>query len=220
MAGIAFVVIGMYLALSMKTYINFLEESLPQGEKIFAILTYSIIVLGFVLLIVSFVGCNGLCRESTCMMKTFSILLSFVLIGQVAFVVGVYILEGDVFSMIEGGMKEKLEDYNEGRNGSIAIFWNKVQEQFTCCGIEGPNDWEDDTIPGTCCQNERTDCHKTSEDLHQKGCLKEFREYVKENMLCVGYVGLGIAAAQLFAIISGCCLSKRIVNTYEYVNKL
>ena len=104
MTGIAFVVIGMYLALSMKTYVNFLEESLPQGEKNFAILTYSIIILGFVLLMVSIVGCNGLCKESSCMMKTFSILLSFVLMGQVALVVGVYILEEDVYSMIEGGM--------------------------------------------------------------------------------------------------------------------
>ena len=105
-------------------------------------------------------------------------------------------------------------------NGSVAIFWNKVQEQFTCCGIEGPNDWENDTIPGTCSKNERTDCQKKSEDLHQKGCLKEFREYVKENMLWFGYIGLGVAAAQLLAIIPGLCLSKRLVNTYEYVNKL
>ena len=216
-AGIAFVGLGMYLALSMKVYLNFLEESLPEGEQNFSILNYSILILGFVLLMISFLGCYALCTEGKCLVRTFAVLLSFILLAQVALAVGVYIFKDDAYNVIEGGMREKLTDYQKGRNDNISRFWNKVQEQFTCCGIESPDDWKNDTIPDTCCQNERSTCKKTSEDLHQTGCLKEFKEYVKENMLILGGIGVGIACAQLFAIIAGCVLAKRMRDKYDSI---
>ena len=151
------------------------------------------------------------------MVRTFAVLLSFILMAQVALAVGTYIFKDDVYNAIEGGMSEKLKDFEKGRNDNISRFWNKLQEQFTCCGIKGPDDWKNDTIPDTCCQIERSNCTKSTEDVHQTGCLKEFKEYVKGNMLHLGGIGVGVACAQLFAIITGCVLAKRMRDKYDYV---
>ena len=217
--GAAFVAFGTYVVVSMEIYINFLEESLRDKDNNLAIMTYSILIIGAVLLIVSFVGCIGLYKKNKCMMNTFTILLSFVLIGQIGLVALVYILKAHVYSIIENGMRKTLNDRANGSNAKL--FWDKVQGEFSCCGINDPNDWKNGTIPATCCQIESSSCQETSKDLHKSGCLKKFRGHLEDNMFLLGYIGIGIAAVEVITIITACLLANnygRKGSRNEYVH--
>ena len=221
--GAAFVALGTYVVVSMEIYINFLEESLRDGDKNLAIMTYSIFIIGAVLLMISFTGCIGLYKENNCMMNTFTILLSFVLIGQIGLVALVFILEANVYSFIENGMKKTINDRTNGSNASSSLFWNKVQEENSCCGISGPNDWKNGSVPATCCKIEISGCNKTSADLHKTGCLKVFRGYLEDNMFRLGYIGICVAAVELIAIITACLLANNygkmgFTNKYVHPN--
>ena len=219
--GAAFVSFGTYVVVSMEIYINFLEESLRDGDNNLALMMYSILIIGAVLLIVSLVGCIGLYKKNNCMMNTFTILLSFVLICQIGLVAMVYILEANVYLFIENGMRETLNDHPNGSNATSSLFWNKVQEEFSCCGISGPNDWTNGTVPDSCCKIERSGCQKTPENLHKTGCLETFKEYLKEHMFLLGYIGIGVAAIELITIITACLLANNIGKnrlTNEYVH--
>ena len=79
-----------------------------------------------------------------------------------------------------------------------------------------------DTAPDSCCLNEAIDCgkgalHEPYSSLHKKGCLAEFKMFVESKTLLVGGFVLGAIAIQLIAVITGCCLAKKIVEKYNHV---
>ena len=133
----------------------------------------------------------------------------------------VYILKDNVYPFIEDGMKKMLNDRTNGSNTNSLLFWNKVQEEFSCCGISSPNDWKNVSLPATCCKNENIGCNETSADLHKTGCLEKFRGYLEANMFRFGYIGIGVAAVELIAIITACLMANnygknRSTNKYEH----
>jgi hypothetical protein len=77
--------------------------------------------------------------------------------------------------------------------------------QLSCCGIYGPGDWQNNSlpIPETCCAGQEimagvvAACDAHSQSLHNDGCLPKVVAYLRDIAAVLGGVGLGIALIQV-----------------------
>lgn len=228
LAGIAITALGGYMAIKMKDYFDFLGTSDLVGNQDLGVSSYIFIAVGVIVTIISFLGCCAACTDNKCMMGTFATLMALILIAELGVAITIFIYQGKAYAIVADAMNNGLKGYREPGKDGVTKGWDKIQEQFTCCGVNEPADWKnatklgDNNAPDSCCKNEATGCGKGKliapyTDLHNKGCLKEFEEFIKSNVFLAGGVGLAVIAIQLIAVITGCCLAKKMGKDGDYV---
>lgn len=135
------------------SFLNQVDDWIPKDIiSVFSELITSAAVLFLVVsllsTIIAFLGCYGAYAENRCMLATYFVLILGML---VAMVVGVVLAGGDIKGTLKKPLEESLKAYNENLSSNNAsaegivtvIFWNKMQEQFGCCGVSGASDWEE-----------------------------------------------------------------------------
>jgi len=230
LAGVAITGLGAYMAIKMKDYFDFFATSDVEGLENVGISAYVFIIVGVLVTIISFLGCCAACTDNKCMMGTFATLMALILIAEVGVAVTILIYKGKAYDVVSQVMVKGMDGYGMDGKDGVTKGWNEIQETFTCCGVNNPSEWSgkpfqksDPTkAPDSCCIASTEGCGngklvKPYTDLNQKGCLKEFEEFVGSNLILVGGVGLAIIFVQLIAVITGCCLAKKMGDKENYV---
>lgn len=222
LAGVGIIALGAYMAIEMKDYFDFLGTSELVGDKDLKVSAYIFIVVGVFVTLIAFFGCCSACTDNKCMMGTFAVLMALILIAEIGVAVTIIIYKGKAYAIVADAMKNGLNGYGQQDKAGVTVGWNKIQEKFVCCGVEGPADWTKSTAfnntqnaPESCCAVEITDCAKGKNfkpwaGLHTEGCLKKFQAFVEGNVYLVGGVGIAVALVQLLSVIAGCCLAKKM----------
>jgi len=180
-----------------------------------------IIAVGVIVFVVGFLGCCGAVKENYCMVTTFAVLLALIFILEiVAGALGVA-YRNKVQGIAEKQLKKEIENYN--KNGE-SLLLNWAQQKLKCCGQNGPTEYNGHTANSTeifCGAGQGVaSCHdgnKCTGTLYSDGCQDKLVKFVKENMLLIGGVALGIAFIQLLGIVFACLLMKAIKGEYEVV---
>lgn len=226
LVGVAIIGLGSYMAISMKDYFDFLGLSEIDGMKNIGLSSYIFIFVGVLVTIIAFLGCCAACTENKCMMWSFATLMLLILIAEIGVCVTMILYKGEVVAVATDAMTRSLDEYSKQEKEGVKRTWDKIQEEFTCCGVEnGPDDWKNklgyaNSAPDSCCTIEEDGCGKDAigtTKLHPKGCLKEFESFVESNIFLVGGVGLALIIVQLIAVITGCCLAKKFGTDGNYV---
>lgn len=229
LAGIAIIGLGSFMAIKMKDYFDFLGTSELVGANV-GLSSYIFIVVGVIVTIISFLGCCAACTDNKCMMGTFAALMGLILIAEIGVAVTILIYKGKAYEVVEDAMTHGLDNYGKEGFDGVTKGWDEIQETFTCCGVTNATSWKNksdlpaNSAPDSCCRTFVKGCGEGKlvgdgpyDDLFPKGCLKEFDEFVVNNMFLVGGVGLAIIFVQLIAVITGCCLSKKMGKDNNYV---
>merc|ERR1712198_121211 len=103
-----------------------------------------------------------------------------------------------------------MAKYGQPNEESITATWNRMQEDFECCGAQNYTDWE--TVPRYCCiaNEDQSTCTLDDEgdldeaNLWQKGCLESLHNYVEDNIITIGGIGIGLAFIQIVGIFLAC----------------
>jgi len=179
-----------------------------------------IIVVGVIVFVIGFLGCCGAVKENYCMVTTFAVLLALIFILEIVAGALGFAYRGKVQTIAEEQTTKEVQNYN--KNGeSILLQW--AQQKLECCGRVGPTDYDGHTSNSTdfCGAGKGVkSCHKEkdcSKKLYGDGCQDKLVEFVKENMILIGGVALGIAFIQLLGIVFACLLMKAIKGEYEVV---
>lgn len=78
--------------------------------------------------------------------------------------------------------------------------------QFKCCGVEGPSDWQGQSIPFSCCHSDDSMgdqftpyCvdNARGKFLYSTGCYNKLRMKIESNSKVSIGVGIGIAFIQV-----------------------
>jgi CD63 antigen len=222
LAGVSIIGIGSYMAIKMKDYFDFLSLSdLAPGV---GVSSYVFIGVGLLIAIISFLGCWGACTDNKCMMGTFATIMAIILIAEIGVAITILIYKGKAQGIVEDAMTKGLQNYGKNETEGVTRTLDKIQEQFTCCGIKKPDDWLTTPFgagpafnaPDSCCvAGETQGCGagklvQPFTDLNSDGCLTKFYDFVENNAFLVGGVGIGIIIIQLISVIAGCCLAKRM----------
>ncbi|XP_017474774.1 PREDICTED: 23 kDa integral membrane protein [Rhagoletis zephyria] len=162
------------------------------------------IVLGSVILLISFFGCCGAIRESYCMSMTYSVLLFVLMIGQLALVIYMWV-QKDRYLVMMGDVVEKAW----ARRTRKADYMDAIQISMECCGKNSYVDYSfQGYYPPSCCKD--NSCR--IENVYRRGCKQAFVDFWDKNSDIIKYAGLVVAAIEFVGFIFACCLANNIRN--------
>ncbi|KAG5898093.1 hypothetical protein JTB14_027450 [Gonioctena quinquepunctata] len=167
-------------------------------------------ILGVMLLIFVILGCCGVCRESTCCMETYSAFL--ILLGLAHLALGAYCII--VYkNNIQLGLRFQMEHDLQGKLGEAEM--DDIQDWMSCCGLRDPleeykyvdaDKLHGNELPNSCCESS-VPCRNSAADRYLDGCLESVYDFTIGTNIIIGYISLGVGAAELLAAILGLCLS-------------
>ncbi|CAH8490169.1 unnamed protein product [Schistosoma bovis] len=171
-------------------------------HKVWQAAPIAIIVVGVIILIVSFLGCCGAIKENVCMLYMYAFFLIILLIAELAAAIVAVVYKDKIDSEIDALMTGALDKPTP----EITEFMDLIQSSFHCCGAKGPQDYAAN-IPASC-RGEIT--------VYHEGCVPVFGAFLKRNLVIVACVAFGVCFFQLLSIVIACCLGRQI-KEYENV---
>ncbi|XP_050310213.1 leukocyte surface antigen CD53-like [Anthonomus grandis grandis] len=213
-SGLAILVLGII------TYVRIYIEYSSFVYPIYGSILIALIVVGVAIFLVSFFGCCGALKENHCMIITFSVLLSIIMVAELTVGVISFIKRNEVGTMLDKQLNSTLyEYYSKGGPGET---WDIAQHELNCCGIRGPSDWQkvnpNGTLPHTCCPNaNQEDVCKINTDNYTDSCYEKLTQLFVQYALVIGVVGLCIAAFEILGVMFACALAMHIRKEYETV---
>lgn len=218
----ALIGMGAYIQAQMKQYLDFLGETYLNTAVI-------LIIIGGVMLLISFFGCCGACTENPCMVYTYSALMGLILLSTIGVAITIYIFKDDVQQVVTDGMKQGMKNYDKPSFEGVTEAWNIVQSEFECCGSESYKDWSGvdyGQVPDFCCITNTEDCAKgtidmpesqAKEKIYTNGCLVKFETMIKDNVGWAAGIGVGIIVLLFIGILMSCCVAKSLREKQMYV---
>lgn len=216
--GIAIMAIGLTV---QGAYHNFREILDPQ---FFSVPTFLIVIGSFIFVIALF-GCCGAYKENYCMTLTFSILLVFIFILELAAGISGYVLRNDSYNLVKSTLHSSMAKYGGKTSQEITFIWDEIQVDFDCCGVDSSKDWaipqnplfNETFLPMSCCRavtgaigTVKCIDPDHEETLRKTGCVTSFGNFIKSHAVSLGAAGIAIAVIQFFGILFACYLSKQI----------
>ncbi|XP_018567946.1 CD63 antigen [Anoplophora glabripennis] len=208
LAGLALVIVGIVFKLNVKE----VTGVLPSDLGIAPILS---IIIGIIVFITAFLGCCGAVKESTCMLTSYAVILLTIFIVQVAIAVYLFIQVKDTREFRNTITNNVQKTFDSRFKNPEANETMHVLENFlTCCGVYGPDDYNNFPLPLSCCKRHiNNECLKT--EVNHDGCAHKLTNELQDKAQLVGGVAIGIAAVEVIGAVFALCLASSIRNTYR-----
>jgi len=214
LAGLGLIITGAVVQTRFRSYFDFFGGSFSGAAIV-------LIVIGSIIFIIGFFGCCGAYKENYCMTMTFAALLIIIFIVEIGAGIAAYVMKEKVKGLVQEYMEKAIPKYDKPESEGITETWNAMQHDFKCCGAKNYTDWKAagiKEVPRSCCIKENAACDTSKiTDIHTDGCVKGFVNFVKDNVLIIAGVGIGLAFVQVFGILLACCLARSIKKEYEVV---
>lgn len=225
--NLVFVIFGillLYAGFSTVAKIGDYERILVEAPNNVAI---SLIIVGFVIFLIAFLGCCGAIKENYCMLITFSAIILAILLIELVGAGLVLSFKNKLEKVTEDGIKKAIKDYkyNDTQHNSINVVLDDIQLHLECCGATEPADWrlndhfnQSNSFPSSCCGNKNDTALCTDpKKLFSNGCVKKLDDEIKGSFGLLGGIAIAVAVIQLIGIIFACSLSRSIKKEYEVV---
>jgi hypothetical protein len=113
---------------------------------------------------------------------------------------------------------DMIKSMNSTKPG-VQKTWDLVQQEFQCCGFNGPSDWKikSNKPPMSCCKNQNKTCPSETNPAFVNGCYEALIEWFANNISIVGLVALIILIVQIFGTTLACLLARSIKKGYQLV---
>jgi len=181
------------------------------------------VAVGAVVALVSFLGCCGLMKKSSCMLKTYGVMVAVLLIAEIGIGIAATLYKGEAEGYLTRGMNSALNQYDPADKikAPIVEIWDETQEGLQCCGVTGYTDWKDadkwtkkTDVPDSCCKEESENCGQGAianpSSINQTGCKDKLVEEIKANIGYVVWAGMGFGLFQIILIVAACVLGKKM----------
>jgi len=216
LTSVALIGIGAYVQINMTKYLDFLGDTYLNTSII-------LIIIGAIMLVVTFFGCCGACTENPCMMYTYGTMLALILLSLIGVAITVYVFKADAKEVITKKMKESMTNYDDQHQG-VKETWDIMQADFKCCGVMNSSDWTDklggSDVPDSCCITSTDGCGKgamgDASKIHTTGCFIEFETFVINNAGGAAGVGVGVIVLLFLGICVSCCIGRNLAKENSY----
>lgn len=247
LAGLGLVVIGSWFLIDDKV-LTFLGIASHQGTtQIIKAAAAVILVVGIFSFVIGLVGCWGAFRQKTSCLNVFAVIICLIILMQIVGVTLAGVFHTKISQTLKKTMNETLQkDYGSVNAEPETKSWNDLQYQLSCCGVEGPSDWQTSfwkknqsknaPVPKTCCVLTNTNvsnpqpknetlCYEeakgmnsTSEAyLHHNGCEAALESWFNGHIAILIGIAVGVIIVEVVLVILACVLRARISSGYEYV---
>ncbi|KAJ8412230.1 hypothetical protein AAFF_G00144970 [Aldrovandia affinis] len=213
--GLALIVLGVLAQMALNNTLVIQDAS---GSAVPIVL----IAVGVVIFFIAFFGCCGAWKENYCMVTTFSLLLSLIVIVEIGAAIAGYVYRGKLNEIVDESLKDMVSKYNTSSDVKKTV--DNMQQELKCCGVNSSDDWanyrpDGTSVPDSCCKTDTTGCGNNnmhdSDKVYQTGCLPAVEDLLKKNMLLVIVAAVVIAVLQVTGILFACLLMRGIRSGYE-----
>ncbi|KAI7794311.1 CD63 antigen [Triplophysa rosa] len=211
--GLALIVLGVIAQVSLH------NTAVLKGASGSALV---LIVVGVIIFFIAFFGCCGALKENHCMVTTFAVFLSLIIITEIGAAIAVYVYRGKMNDLVNEGFKTLIKDYNTTESARKTL--DGIQNELKCCGANSSDDWVNfmpthSSVPDSCCKNVTQNCgigaiHNDNK-IYTHGCQPAIVNILKQNILWVAVAALVIAFVQIIGIVLACVLMRAIRSGYE-----
>lgn len=215
-AGLTLLILAVVVQNQINEYSNFFG-----GNNV----AVNLIVIGCIIVIITFWGCCGAYKENYCMILTFGVLLTIVLILKIIFVILVYTRRDEIISTIDNDITKSLGGYKN--SSAVRDTWDAAQLDFKCCGARNYSDWNkvlSGNVPDSCCITVSSDCGKglasqpksaVVDDIYIDGCIDNVEHLVSGNLVLLGSVVISLILVQIIGLILAAWLAHAIRKEYQ-----
>lgn len=212
LSGVAVFGVGVWTVVTKHQYVALLTNATYE------LAAWVLIVAGCLVLIVTAVGCIGVLQDNRLfiLVYTFALLLIFLLeamVGVMSFLYEPHVADELYLNL----NKTFIENYKLDDSKTRAI--DHMQIEYKCCGANLFEDWqyshwqkenlsEGLKVPDSCCKTVTPRCGKSDHpsNIHYTGCRHRLADEIRDHLIILGSVGLGICVLQIFGMIFSCCL--------------
>ncbi|GAA6092165.1 CD63 antigen [Tachysurus ichikawai] len=214
LCGLALIIVGV-LAQTAITNFSIIKQVASNASPIV------IIVVGVVIFFIAFFGCCGAWKEDYCMVTTFVVLLSIIIIVEIGIAIAAYVLRNQLTNLVDTGIKEAIKNYT---NPDFQKEVDEMQKWLNCCGAVNSSDWmnykpDRNSVPDSCCKNFSNNCGNGAMNnatiINIEGCGEGLENFFKKNILWVGIAALVIAFIEILGLVFACALMRGIRKGYE-----
>lgn len=216
LCGIGLIVVGVLVQLSLHNTFT-IKDVTASGAPIL------ITAIGVIIFLVAFFGCCGAWKENFCMVTVFAILLTLIIIAEIAAVVLGYVYRGKVVTVVEDSLADMIDSYNTSQPEFRSAVDN-LQMKLKCCGVNSTSDWRSfspsgDSVPDSCCIKMTKDCGQGAMNdpakVFQTSCKDAFVKLLNDNLTWIIVAAIVIAVLQVLGVSFACMLMKGIRSGYE-----
>ncbi|XP_071566233.1 uncharacterized protein [Temnothorax nylanderi] len=208
LTGVMIISVGTTIYAVYENFSHFLDASYFSPATL-------LIVVGILVFIIAFMGCCGALRESTCMVLVFAVLLSFVLILELAAAVAAYALQDGIKDLLAEKINLTMHQYEKNEEAKFAIDF--MQSRLRCCGYNSYMDWNNVPfnnthidVPDSCCAYLVDELSDRCYGKYHEGCISRLSIIVHRSALYIGTGAVAIALIQLTGIMFACMLGRAI----------
>ncbi|RZC33505.1 23 kDa integral membrane protein [Asbolus verrucosus] len=201
-SGIGIIVAGAIVLSDVGDFNHFMDNELLAPPIV-------LIVAGAIVFIVAFLGCFGAIRESYNLLIAFAVCLLIIFIIELAVGIAAAVYHTDFSDALKSTLKKSMANYSQ--NDVEKIAWDNAQTKLMCCGVEGPNDWQGQILPYSCCHindnlatpSVTTYCIDAAKGkyLYQTGCYDRLKMKINDNTKVL--IGVGIGFWYRFGLLVG-----------------
>ncbi|XP_050445995.1 CD63 antigen-like [Cataglyphis hispanica] len=211
LTGVMIISVGTTIYAVYENFSHFLDSSYFSPATL-------LIVVGIFVFIIAFMGCCGAIRESTCMVLVFAVLLSVVLVMELAAAVAAYSLQDGIKGLLAEKINLTMHQYEKNKEATFAIDF--MQSRLRCCGYNSYMDWNNVSfnktymdVPDSCCAyivDEIPEFPDRCQGKYQEGCISRLSIIVHRSALYIGTGAVAIGLIQLTGIMFACMLGRAI----------
>ncbi|XP_066988234.1 CD63 antigen-like [Macrobrachium rosenbergii] len=228
LSGLLLIVVGGVAQGFFCQYIQFFEGQYQTPAV-------GLIILGAIILAVSFFGCCGAKRDSVIMLWIFIGLMTVILLCEIATAVTVTVLRRDIEELVQKNLNETMSHYEDPK-ALPTMAWNEIQRKHRCCGVTSYLDWDNTPygaevsgVPDSCCIVENFGCGQdvfgfvpsgndtVVPNIYSEGCYQALSDAARGNIGAIAGGVVGLACFQIQGIWMSSYLIKSVRERYEHL---
>ncbi|XP_022699995.1 leukocyte surface antigen CD53-like [Varroa jacobsoni] len=166
--------------------------------------------IGSTLFSAALLGCCGVYKKSSIMLKTYSVFLSILLLIQVWVIIFMFAIHNNVVN------RQALVNETMFRYYTVVSAreqWDTIQSHAECCGLEGHVDWKN--VPGYPGQPPKS-CG--GDPLKRPGCWVYIKKVAETIVFAIVIVSMAIGVVEFLSVVLACQLVCKYRNDSLIVN--
>lgn len=189
---------------------------------------YILIVAGLIILCVTVIGCCGISRGNHCLVSSYSVLLSIIILAEAIAGSMAYLYRTQVKAELSENLEEQFNKLY-GINNDTTFAVDHLQLGLKCCGVHDFDDWtnsewyklperKNNKVPDSCCISPSLNCgvRDGPSNIRYTGCIDRVDKIAGDHLIIVGAVAIGVCLVQLVGAFMACLLYCRLRDLTHY----